>query len=433
MEKLVLVHLSDIHFTRLSGTSRHDLDAELRNELVRDAAKVTGSLGGATGIVVTGDIAYSGKRTEYDCAASWLLEACRSIGCREESVWVVPGNHDVDRALANGKVTQALHKSIRGKEGAELARELRETLSDQTSAEALLKPLSEYNSFAARFECSFTAESPYWERDLALDCGTIVRLRGLCSVLVSNQHDERPNIVLGEYQVNVHRVDGVVHLTLCHHPPDWLKDQDDVITHLESKVGLQLFGHKHAQRVQVINGNLRVTAGAMHPDRGGQNWEPIYNIIEIARSDDRNLTVRLFQRRWHNNQRHFLADQDANTNHDYREFLLACPRPRPKVNDSKALVAPEAEAKTDVKDSNPMPAPDPERRLTFRFLTLPFRHQIAVAGCLNVLVDNDRSSSEEVLFHKLFERASAQGLLASLWAETESRHSDPAAFNPFES
>ena len=76
--------------------------------------------------------------------------------------------------------------------------------------------------------------------------------------------------------------------------------------------------------------------------------------------------------------------------------------------------------------------PNHERRLTFRFLTLPFRHQIAIANCLNVLTDEDRALSDEPLFRVLFKRAAANGLLANLWEETEKHHADPAPFNPFE-
>jgi hypothetical protein len=79
-----------------------------------------------------------------------------------------------------------------------------------------------------------------------------------------------------------------------------------------------------------------------------------------------------------------------------------------------------------------MPPPNHERRLTFRFLTLPFRHQIAIANSLNVLTDDDRALSDEALFGELFKRAAANGLLAKLWEETEKRHADPAPFNPFE-
>lgn len=442
MEKLVLVHLSDVHFTGSSGTSVYDLDSEVRNEILRDAATVTKELGGATGVLVTGDIAFSGQRTEYERAASWLLEFCRAIGCPDESVWVVPGNHDVDRKVANSKVTKTLHESVRAKQGPALDKELREILTDVNSANALLAPLAEYNIFAARFQCSISAEKPYWERDLSLSCGTIVRLRGLCSVLVSNQHDAKNNIVLGQAQVNVHRVDGVEYLTLCHHPPDWLLDQDTVVSHLESKVRMQLFGHKHAQRVQEINKALRVTAGAMHPERDESGWEPMYNVIEITRLDDQRLGVRLFQRRWHKVDHHFLADQDRNTNQPHHNYVWQdCPRPArreppaveaPMMTASDAAVSDAAATKMTAKDSDVMPQPNHERRLTFRFLTLPFRHQIAIADSLNILTDEDRALSDEALFRVLFRRAAANGLLAKLWDETEKRHADPAPFNPFE-
>ena len=442
MDKVVLVHLSDIHFTGSSGNSIHDLDAEVRNELLRDAAMVTKELSGVTGVLVTGDIAFSGQRAEYERAASWLREFCRAIGCPDESVWVVPGNHDVDRKKANSKVTKTLHESIRTKQGPAIDKELREILTDENSAIALLAPLTEYNVFAARFQCAVSAAKPYWERDLVLSCGTIIRLRGLCSALVSNEHDAKSNIVLGQAQVNVHRVDGVEYLTLCHHPPDWLRDQDTVVSHLESKVRMQLFGHKHSQRVQEINNSLRVTAGAMHPERDEGGWEPMYNIIEISRLDDERLGVRLFQRRWHKRDHHFLADQNSKTNQPHHDYTWQdCPRPAPNApstveapiltaahNAMSAAVA----AQTTAKDTDAMPPPNHERRLTFRFLTLPFRHQIAIANSLNVLTDEDRALSDEALFRELFKRATANGLLGKLWEETEKRQADPAPFNPFE-
>ncbi|MFO0578927.1 MAG: metallophosphoesterase [Polyangia bacterium] len=442
MDKLVLVHLSDIHFTGSSGTSVHDLDAEVRNELLRDAAIVTKELGSATGVLVTGDIAFSGQRAEYERAALWLREFCRAISCPDESVWVVPGNHDVDRKIANSKITKTLHESIRVKQGPAIDKELREILTDEQSASALLAPLAEYNAFAARFQCSVSATKPYWERDLVLPCGTRIRLRGLCSVLVSNQHDAKNNIVLGQAQVNVHRVDGVEYLTLCHHPPDWLQDHDTVVSHLESKVRMQLFGHKHSQRVQEINKTLRVTAGAMHPERDESNWEPMYNVIEISRLDDQQLGVRLFQRRWHKDNHHFLADQARDTNQPYHSYAWqGCPRPprkephaveAPKVTAADSAMLAAVAAKTAAKDIDAMPPPNHERRLTFRFLTLPFRHQIAIANSLNVLTDEDRALSDEALFRELFRRAAAKGLLGKLWEETEKRHADPAPFNPFE-
>lgn len=79
-----------------------------------------------------------------------------------------------------------------------------------------------------------------------------------------------------------------------------------------------------------------------------------------------------------------------------------------------------------------MPPTNYERRLTYRFLTLPFRHQIAVVKNLDVLTVADPKLSDEALFRVLFKRAAERGLIGKLWSETEKLHDDPADFNPFE-
>jgi hypothetical protein len=186
LEKIILVHLSDIHFSRASSVSVHDLDKNVRNELELDATELAKEIGPVTGVLVSGDIAFSGSKTEYDRASDWLRDFCRKIGCPAENVWVVPGNHDVDRQRTKRKVTQTLHQRIRA-DGSNVDRELNEILSDEQSAAALLEPLTEYNTFAGRFGCSISAAKHFWERDLTLACGTVVRLRGLTSALVSNE------------------------------------------------------------------------------------------------------------------------------------------------------------------------------------------------------------------------------------------------------
>ncbi|NMO16799.1 hypothetical protein HPC49_09140 [Pyxidicoccus fallax] len=443
MDKLVLVHLSDIHFTRASGVSVHDLDKNVRNELVLDATKVANEIGPVTGVLVTGDIAFSGKQVEYDRATDWLRDFCRAIGCPAENVWVVPGNHDVDREKTKRKVTRTFHQGIR-KEGSDVDRELREILSDEQSAAALLDPLTEYNTFAGRFGCSISAGKHYWERDLKLACGTAIRLRGLTSSLVSNEEDKRTGIVLGVAQAGVERAPGVLHMTLCHHPPDWLRDNDAVEDHLKSKVHIQLFGHKHSQRLYEINGKVRLVAGAMHPERGEGGWLPTYNFLEISRRDSERIGLRVYQRQWNQPDTNFVAWRNPDNGKDHREFLWAGFPAATKVA-TPSVVSHEARgaevtasplisavATTVTAKDDAMPAPNNERRLTYRFLTLPFRHQITVAKNLDVLTDADRGLSDEALFRVLFKRAAEKGILGKLWAETEKLHDDPADCNPFE-
>ena len=443
MDKLVLVHLSDIHFTRASGVSVHDLDKNVRNELVLDATKVAKEIGPVTGVLVTGDIAFSGTKGEFDNATDWLRDFCRTIGCPAENVWVVPGNHDVDRERTKRKVTRTLHQGIR-KEGSDVDKELREILSDAQSAVALLDPLAEYNTFAGRFGCSISAKKHYWERDIKLACGTVIRLRGLTSALVSNEEDKRTGIVLGLAQASIERAPGVLHMSLCHHPPDWLRDNDVVEDHLNSKVHIRLFGHKHSQRLDVINGKVRLVAGAMHPERG-ESWLPTYNFLEISRRCSDTIGLRVYQRRWNQAETNFVAWRDPNDGKEHREFVWSefpvatMPDPHGAVS-SKAnavekiasIASPKMAHRATEKD-DAMPPPNYERRLTYRFLTLPFRHQIAITNSLNVLTDEDRALSDEALFRELFKRAAANNLLGKLWDETEKRHADPASFNPFDS
>lgn len=444
MEKVVLVHLSDIHFTRASGVSVHDLDRNVRNELVLDATKVAKEIGPVTGVLVTGDIAFSGSEVEFEHATNWLRDFCRAIGCAEESVWVVPGNHDVVRDKTKRKLTSMLHQGVR-KDGSDVDKELREIFSDAQSAAALLEPLADYNKFAGRFGCSISADKHYWERDLTLACGTPVRLRGLTSALVSNEEDRRTAIVLGAAQATVERAPGVLHMTLCHHPPDWLRDHDAVEDHLKSKVHIQLFGHKHSQRLDEINGKVRLVAGAMHPERNEGGWLPTYNFLEISRRDSDRIGLRVYQRQWNQPDTNFIAWRDPNSGKDHREFFWSG-FPEPAKTEPHSVIPHEAGgaavavsapspvvATTVTEKDDAMPPPNYERRLAYRFLTLPFRHQITVAKNLDVLTDADRALSDEALFRVLFKRAREKGLLGKLWAETEKLHIDPADFNPFES
>jgi predicted MPP superfamily phosphohydrolase len=442
MDKIVLVHLSDIHFMRSSGVSIHDLDANVRNELCIDAGIIAKDIGTITGLLVTGDIAFSGSKAEYDNATEWLSNFCRAIGCPEENVWVVPGNHDVDWELTTRKLTQTLHRNIR-KENSDIDKELREIFSDSQSAAILLEPLKEYNTFAGRFGCSISADKYYWERDLNLSCGTIVRLRGLTSALVSNADDRRGDIVLGTAQASVTRATGVFHVTLCHHPPDWLRDQDAVEDHLKSKVNIQLFGHKHSQRLDNINGKVRLIAGATHPERQHREWIPTYNFLELSRRSDDQIGLRIYQRTWSQPGTKFVALRDPDSGKDYHEFFWSdfpvTVQPEKQIEgthdlrDAKIAASDLFIGKMTEKDNNAMPPPNHERRLTYRFLILPYRLQIEVAQSLNVLTDEDRALSDEALFRELFRRAVENKLLAELWKETENRHTDPATYNPFKS
>ena len=441
MEKLVLVHLSDIHFTSSSGNV-HDVDQNVRDELLRDVEALTDQIGSVAGVLVTGDIAFSGKKEEYRRAAEWLHKVCDAVRCEEQHVSVVPGNHDVDRERAEGLITRLLHQEIRKLDGPAIDSKLREFFSDAQATSALLAPLAEYNVFAQPYGCAVSATEPYWQRDLRLSCGTTIRMRGLCSAYVSNTEDDKGKMILGTACAAVQRENGVLHLTLCHHPPEWLRDQDSVEDHLVSKVHIQLFGHKHDQRVRMIDDKVRLVAGAMHPDRRERSWVPTYNVLEIERRDSEHIGLRLYRRRWCQPETSFTAERDPGTGNAFRDHTWSgFPRQIPTDAIKRCLaseIAPVAQPAADPQvnlapltaDSSPDTEGD-KQRLTFRFLRLPTLDRYQIAMGLGLIREGDEALPPNTLFLEVFRRAVEARRLADLWDETEQRHDDPASTNPF--
>ncbi len=72
-----------------------------------------------------------------------------------------------------------------------------------------------------------------------------------------------------------------MNLTICHHPPDWLIDGDDVEDMLNARAMFQVFGHKHRQRILESESYVRWGAGAVNPSHTDKQFEPGYNIIEL--------------------------------------------------------------------------------------------------------------------------------------------------------
>ncbi len=112
--KAIYVHVSDIHFGQEKDGGLITSNDEAKRCLIQDARAEVGKFGvEAAGVIVTGDIAYSGKDSEYSDAGKWLAELTDAIGCKRTDVQMVPGNHDIDRkAITNTLETVlfAFHK-----------------------------------------------------------------------------------------------------------------------------------------------------------------------------------------------------------------------------------------------------------------------------------------------------------------------------------
>ncbi|MBK9392612.1 MAG: metallophosphoesterase [Uliginosibacterium sp.] len=95
-----LLHLSDIHFRSPDCENpTTDINQPYRTHLVQDVVELCRAGGRVDAILVGGDIAYKGAPEEYKVARAWLLDLAHQCGCDPDGIYVVPGNHDVDRGV----------------------------------------------------------------------------------------------------------------------------------------------------------------------------------------------------------------------------------------------------------------------------------------------------------------------------------------------
>ena len=80
------IHLSDIHFSKLSGTSI-DIDADLRNAVLTDIKyNLRENLQDVVGILVGGDVAFSAQKNQYKQAKEFLKGLTDGVGINEKSI-----------------------------------------------------------------------------------------------------------------------------------------------------------------------------------------------------------------------------------------------------------------------------------------------------------------------------------------------------------
>lgn len=92
--ELTILHLSDLHFR--SGTVTDEYRRETVLESIIEKVSTYGQSWNPDIIVVAGDIAWSGKASEYDKAKSFFLKLEEKFNLTPDRFIVCPGNHDID-------------------------------------------------------------------------------------------------------------------------------------------------------------------------------------------------------------------------------------------------------------------------------------------------------------------------------------------------
>lgn len=181
---MIVLHLSDIHFGRDNPQYKVRGEFNKKEEILRDLlASIRDNAMKPDHIIVTGDIAWFGKKKDFDEALMWFRELLEVTNLSGSDITFCPGNHDVNRAYGNYK-TDLNYKDI-------------ETIDQVYQYEYVHKmeaPLYNYDKF-----CEALGVTPYhypkvdkWEasyaigfKDVSVPQGEVFRIVSFNTALLS--------------------------------------------------------------------------------------------------------------------------------------------------------------------------------------------------------------------------------------------------------
>lgn len=321
MEELSWLHLSDWH----QKGSNFDRDV-VRDALIEDIAlrtKIDPKLKNIDFIIFSGDIAFSGKKEEYDTALNELLNPIlETCGLNPKRVFIVPGNHDMDR-----EITGSLPSEFQGAPKVDDREIINEWLTNDKKRCNLMEPFQAFSSFVKHFTGQ---EQPDYSniREWTIR-GKKVAVLGLNSAWMcarnvdSNKEiNDRGFVVIGEPQIHeklkqIYEAD--LKIVVIHHPFDWLIDFDYAKTEeqLKKKCDFILYGHQHRPGIKItreIDSNyVAMPAGACYERRTPKDshYANAYSFVHVDLYSGKGV---VYIRRWDHELQKWLRDNRSDKN-----------------------------------------------------------------------------------------------------------------------
>lgn len=186
MTSLCILHISDLHIGKKEGFDRSLVLEPLVQRVTEDKGNgLTPEL-----VIVTGDIANKGIREEYDLAKGFLDDLMQAAGLPNEMLFIVPGNHDVNRTAYRPKDIPNYTTM----------KELNDELENDVYRADLLKGMGNYFSFVA---ASYPHITPLQNNLIPFvtsykaKCGKTIGLMGLNSAWMCRKSPDEGEIAIG--------------------------------------------------------------------------------------------------------------------------------------------------------------------------------------------------------------------------------------------
>ncbi len=271
-QTLTWLHLSDLHrcSARDGGAGEFVLRRLLDDlKMLRDEQGLHPDL-----LFITGDLAFGQIREQpldEQLREGWCwLEEIRRLYEPEidvTDVFLVPGNHDIDRGMVKKKDQHWLRTLAKSYDKAEI-RQLLHTGGDDW--QDYMKRLNCFESFVAEHCPHLADDGGHGIYAITRRIGDLrVGVAGFNSAWSCGTDDDKGHLWLGEWQFDELAAclqDADVRIALIHHPFNWLVESEDpgLKTRFQTEFHVSLHGHEHQLWVETPQkDHLHVAAGAV--------------------------------------------------------------------------------------------------------------------------------------------------------------------------
>ncbi|EUJ10298.1 putative phosphohydrolase [Methylophilaceae bacterium 11] len=257
--KLLILHLSDIHVH------------ENNNPVLERYEKIGATLlsvmpdVGAVFIVVTGDIAFSGSKLEYEHATVFLQNLIKYIESKISipvHVILVPGNHDGEFKKSSNTRNATIEK----------IQEKGESFIDDEVIEHCTSLQKNYFEFEKQFATPSISDPLWKEYDYKFDDYNIA-FSAINASWMSKVPEEQGKLVfpLKRYS-SLHNRDATIRIVLLHHPLNWYSQgtYHPLRDLCRSSFQIIMTGHEHINSTNITiddsgHESINLEAGALSP------------------------------------------------------------------------------------------------------------------------------------------------------------------------
>lgn len=298
--RITWLHLSDLHVSTSVDSEwkaeRSAILSDIRDHQTSAGAELPNRAGCMLRpdvIFVTGDLAWSGKTEEYQEVEDFLRELLEITQLTPERLFVVPGNHDVDRSAVegNGYHTAAVRMLADPSLNPQALNNIAKGFWPLEGP--LLAKFDAYTRSQKRLGVKYGSNTSY---SVSLEIGGAqIEVLGLNSAWTSFEKDEdtRRVLMLGLPQIDERlssRNAPALRIGLMHHPRDTLHNADAASALdklLLNNTCVLLTGHMHDQRIvyehEPEREHVRFAAGAVYADQSRWSQHAYsYGICDLA-------------------------------------------------------------------------------------------------------------------------------------------------------